>query len=199
MTVFMYLRLLMVLMHLLRAHLCRYSKFQQDRLVTQTVLSLFLLKLEERGSRRESKEGKELRKSGSLTAVLVKLLWQFPIFLSLWLHKNERRSRRERAECHEHTPTLFCTMLTQHPRCQRALFYLFLSIVPNPPGDMNHHRAAVRLAVDNVLWFLPHLYSTDQSRYETIKKFLWHSKLPQKFSTVMFGQTKWQMLSPTWP
>lgn len=47
---------------------------QQDRPVTQTALSLILLKLGERGGRRESKEGKELRKSGSLTAVLAKLL-----------------------------------------------------------------------------------------------------------------------------
>lgn len=48
-------------------------RLQQDRPVTQT-LSLILLKLGERGGRRESKEGKELRKSGSLTAVLAKLL-----------------------------------------------------------------------------------------------------------------------------
>lgn len=49
-------------------HVCRY------RPVTQTALSLILLKLGERGGRRESKEGKELRKSGSLSAVLAKLL-----------------------------------------------------------------------------------------------------------------------------
>lgn len=42
-------------------------------------------------------------------------------------------------------------MLTQHPSCQRALFYLLLSIVPDPLGDMNQRRAAARLAVDKVL------------------------------------------------
>lgn len=42
-------------------------------------------------------------------------------------------------------------MLTQHPSCQRALFYLLLLIVPDPSGDMNHRRAAARLAADNVL------------------------------------------------